>query len=223
MTSSRKRGTCDIYNDRGIAKNIRTEIAKKNLEKMSSEDRSSNSSNSLQNGKSFSISSILAKESEEKETTESKDNDKPAVVSKIGFPSMDPSKLFSMRPEGASSFPASPLSSLPAWYQWYTAGHHFLQQLHQEKLSRKYLVPTQSYRNQCLLIGYLWTFYYVQFSPYTDKKNMCIIHFIYNTLSLIIWKKTNPLKLLIILKKCSILDKKLLRLKLSLLKKDIFF
>ncbi|XP_022289289.1 uncharacterized protein LOC111101203 [Crassostrea virginica] len=103
---------------------------------MSSEDRSSNSSNSLQNGKSFSISSILAKESEEKETTESKDNDKPAVVSKIGFPSMDPSKLFSMRPEGASSFPASPLSSLPAWYQWYTAGHHFLQQLHQEKLSQ---------------------------------------------------------------------------------------
>ena len=137
---------------------------------MSSEDRSSNSSNSLQNGKSFSISSILAKESEEKET-ESKDNDKPAVVSKIGFPSMDPSKLFSMRPEGASSFPASPLSSLPAWYQWYTAGHHFLQQLHQEKLSRKYLVPT---RNQCMLIGYLCTFYYVQFSPYTDLKKCAL-------------------------------------------------
>ena len=185
---------------------------------MSSEDRSSNSSNSLQNGKSFSISSILAKESEEKETTESKDNDKPAVVSKIGFPSMDPSKLFSMRPEGASSFPASPLSSLPAWYQWYTAGHHFLQQLHQEKLSRKYLVPT---RNQCMLIGYLCTFYFVQFSPYTDLKKCAL--FIYNTLSLIILKKMNPLKLLIILKKCSILDKKLLRLKLSLLKKDNFF
>lgn len=104
---------------------------------MASEDRNSTSANSLQNGKSFSISSILAKETEQKEMTESKDSDQPAVVSKIGFPSLDASKLFSLRPEGASSFPVSPLSSLPAWYQWYTAGHQFLQQLHHEKLSRK--------------------------------------------------------------------------------------
>lgn len=110
---------------------------KKKSSKMASEDRNSTSANSLQNGKSFSISSILAKETEQKEMTESKDSDQPAVVSKIGFPSLDASKLFSLRPEGASSFPVSPLSSLPAWYQWYTAGHQFLQQLHHEKLSRK--------------------------------------------------------------------------------------
>ncbi|XP_062606295.1 homeobox protein HMX3-B-like [Saccostrea cucullata] len=104
---------------------------------MASEEKGSSSTNALQNGKSFSISRILAREADEKEKAENKDSDKPAVVSKIGFPSLEVSKLFSMRPEGGSNgFPGSPLSSLPAWYQWYTAGHQFLQQLHQEKVSQ---------------------------------------------------------------------------------------
>lgn len=131
---------------------------------MADEERNSSSANSLQNGKSFSISSILAIEAGEKETTGNKDNDRPAVVSKIGFPSMETTKPFSVRPEGAATFPASHLSSLPAWYQWYTAGHHFLQQLHQEKLSR-----------ECVLLiindFYLYDLLFVKYSP-SEKKEI---------------------------------------------------
>ncbi|KAK3095092.1 hypothetical protein FSP39_010186 [Pinctada imbricata] len=86
------------------------------------------------NNKSFSISSILAKNEDEEAKME---EDRPAVVSKIAFPFFGEHsasrKLLSVSPENAGSLPLHPL---PAWYHWYTAGQQFLHHLQHEKLAQ---------------------------------------------------------------------------------------
>lgn len=86
-------------------------------------------------GKSFSISSILSTTNDEKT---SKPGDTPAVVSKLDFPIINGSgsRNFQTLPESGN--PSFTIQPLPAWYHWYTAGQQFLQQLHQEKISREY-------------------------------------------------------------------------------------
>ncbi|XP_069141031.1 homeobox protein HMX3-B-like [Argopecten irradians] len=92
--------------------------------------------------KSFSISSILAKdkdnEKQSKEKTQLMDEDSPAVVSKLDLPLVpdhpSPRGFPSVSDAGtAGTFGIHPL---PSWYHWYTAGQQFLHQLHQENLSQ---------------------------------------------------------------------------------------
>lgn len=88
--------------------------------------------------KSFSISSILAKDKDNEKTKENwklSEEDSPAVVSKLEFPMVvdQPSPRGS---EGGTGGTFG-LHPLPSWYHWYTAGQQFLHQLHQENISRK--------------------------------------------------------------------------------------
>lgn len=91
--------------------------------------------------KSFSINSILAKQSadddkEDDGRSERSEEDVPAVVSKLEFPgfsALGKIPLFPRAGEGAGLS----LGHLPTWYHWY-ASQQCLQQLQQKK--RKYSI-----------------------------------------------------------------------------------
>ena len=91
--------------------------------------------------KSFSINSILSKQSTDTNKDEEKersDEDVPAVVSKLELPVFSGlgkiPGLFSRSGEGAGLS----LGHLPAWYHWY-ASQQCLQQLQQKKREYMYM------------------------------------------------------------------------------------
>ncbi|XP_033757531.1 homeobox protein HMX3-B-like [Pecten maximus] len=92
--------------------------------------------------KSFSISSILAKDKDNekppKEKSQLVDGDSPAIVSKLDLPLVPdhPSPRGYPPVSEAGSGGTFGLHPLPSWYHWYTAGQQFLHQLHQENLSQ---------------------------------------------------------------------------------------